>query len=92
MDSDRIERTQIRREEIRNKVKSMKEEDIINVLSKAFTFTEKPRILLYTNTENSVYGYLKISNKILQFKIWFSIMYNDITIEIGKSSKHIKEE
>jgi hypothetical protein len=33
-------------EKIKNKVENMKEEDILDILNKAFIFNEKPRIIL----------------------------------------------
>lgn len=78
-------------EKIKNKIENMKEEDILNLLNKAFIFNEKPRILIYTKNKNKIAGYLEINNKLLNFEIWFSTFGNTISVTIGKVWKRIKE-
>jgi len=78
-------------EKIKNKVENMKEEDILDILNKAFIFNQKPRIIFYTKNKNKIAGYLEINNKLLNFEIWFSTFGNTINVTIGKVSKIIKE-
>ena len=78
-------------EKTKNKIENMREEDILNLLNKAFIFNEKPRIIFYTKNKNKIAGYLEINNKLLNFEIWFSTFGNTINVTIGKVSKIIKE-
>ena len=70
----------------------MNEEDILDLLKKAFTFKEEPQIVFYTKGETKITGYININNKLLIFEIWYSIVDNNITITIGRTWKKIKYE
>ncbi len=82
---------EIKKEEIKQKIEEMDDNQILKILENAFIFNRKAELILYTKSENSITGYIKIANKMLKFKIWFSISGNSKSVTIGSITKIVKE-
>jgi len=83
---------QEKKQQIKNRILSMTEQDILAFLNKAFVFKEKVKLVFYTKTENAISGMLEIGKKTIKFEIWFSIPYNSVAITVAKITKVLKEE
>ena len=92
MEKERLSENERKREELHQKIQKMTDNDILNLINKAFIFNEKPRLIFYSKDRNKISGYLEIDNKLLVFEIWFSVIYNEISIIIGKATKVLKGE
>ena len=77
--------------EIKRKIEEMDDNEIMKLLESAFIFNRKAELILYTKYENSISGYIKIANKMLKFKIWFSTFGSSKSITIGSITKIIRD-
>jgi hypothetical protein len=86
-----LNKYEAKKEEIQRKIEEMDDNEILKLLENAFIFNRKAELILYTKYENSISGYIKIANKMIKFKIWFSIFGNTKSITIGNITKIIRE-
>jgi len=77
--------------EIMKKIEEMDDNEIMKLLESVFIFNRKVELILYTKYENSISGYIKIANKMLKFKIWFSTFGSSKSITIGSITKIIRD-
>jgi hypothetical protein len=82
---------EIKKEEIKRKIEEMDDNEILKTLENAFVFNRKAELILYAKSDNSITGYIKIANKMLKFKIWFSTFGNTKSITVGSITKIVRE-
>ena len=82
---------EVKKQQIKQKIEEMDDNEILKLLENAFIFNRKVELILYTKSDNSITGYIKIANKMLKFRIWFSTFGNSKSVTIGSITKVIKE-
>jgi len=81
---------EVKKQQIKQKIEEMDDNQILKLLENAFIFNRKAELILYTKSDNSISGYIKIANKMIKFKIWFSTFGNTKSITIGNITKIVK--
>ena len=81
-----------KRQQIKNKILGMSDQDILNFIYRAFVFRPTPKIVFYTKNDNSIVGMIEVNKKMMKFEIWFSVPYNSVAITVAKITKVFKEE
>jgi len=76
--------------DLEDMVYSIKEEEIYKILMNTINFSTRFKILFYTKQDVEIYGYLKISGKILKFEIQFYHSFNNDTIFVNITIGKIK--
>ena len=85
-----LNKYEAKKEEIKKQIEEMDDNQILKLLENAFVFNRKAELILYTKSDNSITGYIKIANKMIKFKIWFSISGSTKSITIGNITKIVK--